>query len=220
MISHYRKNVLEESLLTHIHLQSSLRIATDGSKGKGNGERGWILALDNGRNLIEGFNPNFGQRNHITSYRPEAYAVLSATPFLHHYLKFFGVPLNNKITAGCNNQALIDKLTWFLQDPYNQSNLHNKTKSEALRIILNIVPTKHKIIHVYEYQDEKIPYEKLTIDAKLNVNSDILAITNTTLPINRNINSYPFSIYIKGKYAYNHSYENIKIESNADEAQD
>ena len=87
-------------------------------------------------------------------------------------------------------------------------------------MILNIVPANYKIIHVYGHQDEKIQYEKLPIDAKLNVDSDKLAITNKKIPINTNINSYPFSIYIKGKYAHHHSYENIRIELHADEAQD
>ena len=89
MISHYRQNVLEESLFTHIYLQSSLLIATDGAKGKGKSGEGWVLALDNGHHIIEEYNPNFGQSNKITSYRSEAYAVLSATLFLHHYCKFF-----------------------------------------------------------------------------------------------------------------------------------
>ena len=88
MISHYRQNVLEESLLTHIHLKSSLLIATDGAKGKKKSGRGWVIALDNGHHLIEGYSPNFGQSNKITSYRSEAYAVLSAILFLHHYCNF------------------------------------------------------------------------------------------------------------------------------------
>ena len=87
-------------------------------------------------------------------------------------------------------------------------------------IILNIVPANYKILHVYGHQDEKIKYKKITIDAKINVDSDRLATTNKNLPINTNINSYPFSNYIKGKYAHHHSYESIRIESHADEAQD
>ena len=219
MISHYRQNVLEDSLLTHIHSKSSLLIATDGAKGKKKSGGGWVLALDNGHHLIEGYNPNFGQSNKITSYRSEAYAVLSATLFLHHYCNSFGVSLNNTITAGYGNQALVDKLSWLLEDPYHQSNLHNETDSEALRIILKIVPANYKILHVYGHQDKKTKYEQLTINAKLNVDSDRLATTNKKIPINTNINSYPFSIYIKGKYAHHHSYENIRIESHADEAQ-
>ena len=111
MISHYRQNVLEESLLTHIYLQSSLLLATNGAKGQRKSGGGLIIALDNGHHLIDGSNPNFGQSNHITSYRSEAYTVLSATLFLHHYCNFFGVPFNHTITAGCDNQALVDKLT-------------------------------------------------------------------------------------------------------------
>ena len=110
-ISRYRQNVLEESLLTHIHLKSSLLIATDGARGKRKSGGGWVLALDNGHNLIEGYNLNFGQSNKITSYRSEAYTVLSATLFLHHYCNIFDVPFNNTIIAGCDNQALVDKLT-------------------------------------------------------------------------------------------------------------
>ena len=220
MISRYRQNVLEESLLTHIHLKSSLLISTDGAKGKRKSGGGWVLTLDNGHHLVEEYNPNFGQSNKITSYRSEAYAVLSATLFLHHCCNFFGVSLNNTITTGFDNQALVDKLSWLLEDPYYQSNFHNETDSEALRIILKIIPENYKILHVYGHQVEKSKYEKLTIDAKLNVDSDRLDTTNKKLPINTNINSYPFSIYIKGKYAYHHSYENIRIESHADEAQD
>ena len=149
-----------------------------------------------------------------------ACAVLSAILFLHHYCNCFGVTLHNKITAGCDNQALVDKLSWLLEDPYHQSNLHNETDSEAIRILLKIIPANYKISHVYGHQDEKTKYENLTIDAKLNVDSDRLATTNKKLPINMNITSYPFSIYIKGKYAHHHSYETIRIESHADEAQD
>ena len=203
--------MLEESLLTHIHLQSSLLIAIDSTKGKIKCGGEWVLALDNGYHLIEGYNPNFGQNNQITSYRSEAYTVLSATLFLHYYCNFFGVSLNNTITVGCDNQALVNKLSWLLEDPYHQSNLYNESDSEALRIILNIVPANYKILLVYGHQDDKIKYAKLTIDAKLNVDSDRLATTNKKLSINTNINSYPFSIYIKGKYAHHHSYENIRI---------
>ena len=60
MISHYRQNVLEKSLLTHIQLKSSLLIATDGVKGKRKNGGGWVLALDIGHHLIKGYNPNFG----------------------------------------------------------------------------------------------------------------------------------------------------------------
>ena len=172
MISHYRQNVHEESLLTHIHLKSSLLIATDGAKGNRKSGEGWVLALYNGHHLIEGYNPNFGQSDKIISYRSKAYAVLSATLFLHHYCNSFGISLNNTITAGCDNQALVDKLSWLLENPYHQSNLHNETDSKALRIILKIVPANYKILHVYGHQDDKTKYEKLTIDAKLNVDSD------------------------------------------------
>lgn len=58
---------------------------------------------------------------------------------------------------------------------------------------------------------KKTPYELLPTDAKVNVDSDRHATTNATLPINKHINSYPFSIYIKGKYTYHHSYETIRI---------
>ena len=124
------------------------------------------------------------------------------------------------MTVDCDNQALVDKLSWLLEDPYHQSNLHNETDSEAIQIILNIVPANYKIFHVYGHQDEKTKYEKLTIDAKLNVDSDRLATTNKKLSINTNITLYPFAIYIKGKYAHYHSYETIRIQSHADEAQD
>ena len=210
-----RRNFTHSHSLTIIIANIHRRIK---KKGKSGG--GWVLALENDHHLIEGFNPNFGQSNQITSYRSEAYTVLYVTLFLHHYCNFFGVPLNITITAGCDNPALVDKLTWFLEDLYHQSNLHNETDSEILRIILNIVPAKYKIIHVYGYQDEKIPYEKLPIDAKLNVDSDRYSTTNKKTPFNKNINSYPFSIYIKGKYAHHHSYENIRKKSHVDEAQD
>ena len=35
-----------------------------------------------------------------------------------------------------------------------------------------MVPANYKILHVYEHQDEETKYEKLTIDAKFNVDSD------------------------------------------------
>ena len=101
---------------------------------------------------------------------------------------------------------------WLLQDPYHQSKLHDKTESKALRIILTIILAQYKILHVYGHQDNQQIYKLLPTQATLNVYLDCIVTTKSTLLINKHINLYPFSIYIKSKYVYHHCYE--KLESN------
>ena len=168
-MSYHKHNLITDSSLTHIQFHSLVIIATDGEKGKRKSGGGWVIVLNNGQLLATGFNPNFGQSNKTTSNRSEVYVALSATAFLHHYSNCFDVPLNNKITPSCDNQVFVDNFTWLLQDLYHQSNLHNETESEVLRIVLTILLAQYKISYVYEYHYNKQTYESLSIQAKLYV---------------------------------------------------
>ena len=89
---------------------------------------------------------------------------------MYHYINFFGVPINKKITTSYDNQVCEQKFTWTLQYPYHQRNLHNETESQDLRIILTVIPAQYKILHVYGHQDNKQKYELLPTQAKLNIN--------------------------------------------------
>ena len=92
------------------------------------------------------------------------------------------VPLTNKYIAICDNQAYVNKLSWLLEDDYHHHGLHKATESEALYLILQILPKNFKIEHILGHQDDKVIYKKLSIKARLNVDADKIATKNASIP--------------------------------------
>ena len=112
------------------------------------------------------------------------------------------VPLTNKYIAICDNQAYVNKLSWLLEDDYHHHGLHKDTESEALYLILQILPKNFKIEHILGHQDDKVKYEKLSIKARLNVDADKIATKNASIPKNTHISSAPLIMYINNKYIH------------------
>lgn len=78
-----------------------------------------MITLTNGNHLTSRYKPISGQSYQTHSYRSEIYAFLSAILFLYYYRKHFSIPLNNKYTSICDNQAYVNKLSWLLEDDMN-----------------------------------------------------------------------------------------------------
>jgi hypothetical protein len=66
-------------------------IVSDGSVRHNWGAFGWVLALPDGTRLFEGQGPAYGHE--ISSFRAEAYGMLSALRYIHHIAKHYNVPL-------------------------------------------------------------------------------------------------------------------------------
>ena len=137
-------------------MNTPLLISTDGSKGSRRSGGSWIIALHNGTHITSGYNPNFGQIRQINSYRAEIYASLSVSLFLYHFAKYFMIVIGNAFIAICDNLSFVDKLSWLLEDDYNNHGLHKSTEQEAFHLILKILPKTFSIEHVKGHQDDYI----------------------------------------------------------------
>ena len=50
------------------------------------------------------------------------------------------IEIGNKFLAICDNLAFVNKLSWLLEDNYNNHGLHKSTEQEAFHVILQILP--------------------------------------------------------------------------------
>ena len=206
-------------LFQYIQNNTPLIISSDGSKGERRSGGSWIIAFECGTHIVKGHTPNFGQISAINSYRAEVYAFLAATLFLHLYSVYYKCTVHNKIHALCDNQAYVNKLTWFLEDEYHQQGHHKNTEAEALSIILQLLPSNFTNEHVKGHQDDKINYNDLDVKAQLNIDADSIATATATITINTHAISLPFAIYINNKYIHHHPDHSIRIDSHKHEAQ-
>ena len=109
------------------------------------------------------------------------------------------VTLDNKYIAIYDNQAYVNKLFQLLEDDYHHHGLHKATESEALYLILKILPKNFHIEHILGHQDDKGKYENLSIEARINVDADKITTKNASILNNTHISSAPLIMYINNK---------------------
>ena len=82
-----------------------------------------------GRDLLPGFNLDFGDITQINSHRAEIYGALSVFMFLHEYCKFYKINLQSPIKYYFDNKELVTKLSNITE--INRNFIH---RIEKLRI--------------------------------------------------------------------------------------
>ena len=85
--------------------QHPLIISSNVSKSERRSGGSWIIALECGTHIVQGYTPNFGQISAINSYRVEVYASLAATLFLHLYPGYYKFSVHNTIHDLCEDRA-------------------------------------------------------------------------------------------------------------------
>jgi hypothetical protein len=177
--------------------------ASDGSVWKPFiGAFGWILRLPSGKSVTCS-GPAFGHR--ITSYRAEAYGILSYLRFLYRFQQYWQVPVFPACTILCDNQALVNRLTTF-QSPTIPSSLDPEftADQDPLFLVMQRQPTSDNISvlapewdilstiqdtilllrhqnakvqfeFIPSHQDDATSYDDLPAKAKLNVDADHIA---------------------------------------------
>ena len=211
-------NTKTEPLLHHLNTTVPIIISTDGAKGDRRSGGGWIIALIDGTHIVSDFNPNFGQIKAINSYRAEIYASLAAVLFLNMYAEYHIITIQNKCRSICDNEAYVNKLTWLLEEDFHHHGLHKETENEALQLILNLIPKQFSIQHVLGHQDENTHESKLSIEAKLNIETDEIATKNAKLPINTHAISSSFEVYVNDLYIHHKIDRYIRSQSHEKEA--
>ena len=107
-----------------------------------------------------------------------------------------------------------------MEDDYHHRGLHKDTESEALYLILKILPKNFHIEHILGHQDDKEMYENLSMKARLNVDADKIATKNACIPKNTHISSAPLIMYINKTYTRYKFDHNIRRHTHADDAKE
>ena len=125
------------------------------------------------------------------------------------------IKIGNEFIASCDNLAFVNKLSWLLEDDYNNHGLHKSTEQEAFHLILKILPRTFSIEHVKGHQDDYRHYRDLPIKDRLNIDADEIATSSSSIPLNHHAQSTKFIIYVNNEYAHHIIDHQIRIYSHA-----
>jgi hypothetical protein len=119
-----------------------------------------------------------------SSYRAEAYGMLSLLRFLYHVSKNITTPTLSAMQISTDSKSLIQKVTQYHQFDHYYSNTTLEPDWDVLQIICTTnksLPFKLKLIHVKGHQDCQSNHS-LSIEAKLNIISDSIATKMHAIP--------------------------------------
>jgi hypothetical protein len=160
-------------------------LVCDGSVQRDQGTFGWVLAHSSGVVLSTGQEgPAYG--HDITSYRAEAYGMLSGILYVNKILQFYQ-PRQDALTSSanirnirivCDNEGLITAIRTLLRR--KRSDFVNETIGPEWDVIQAIVQAIRELgtvamIHFKGHQDEGNTNRRLPLLARLNMQADKLA---------------------------------------------
>ena len=142
------------------------------------GAFGWVISLSTGRRLVRCAGPVFGFKP--TSYRAEAYGLLSMLRYLVQLALYCGVPNLGGCSLFSDNLALVNITKAFKPHIQTSPNATLASDWDVINEIHhnlyhNVPPFKQTIAHVKGHQDKTVEYEKLPLAAQLNVDADHMA---------------------------------------------
>ena len=169
--------VLVSAIISHASNSDGEILATsDGSAPNFVGTFGWSLSLSNGKRLAKNKGPAPGHRT--TSFRAEAYGLLSLLRFLFHAFAYTGNTLPDKLTLHTDSESVLKKLLEMATWPYYYPNTTIASDWDVLQAVITAkkqYPPTMKLVYVRGHQDKKIPFRDLSLPAQLNVEADALA---------------------------------------------
>ena len=81
----YTESKKMDPLILYIQSKKKLVIASDGSKSNITSGGAWIIANEEGEEILSGYNPYFGDISQINSHRAEIFGTLAVLIFLREY---------------------------------------------------------------------------------------------------------------------------------------
>jgi hypothetical protein len=150
-------------------------VASDGASDPATGMAafGWILADANGKTLIKCAGPVYGLTP--SSYRAEAYGVLSPTRMIYHLLSYHQLQNLHPYIHYCDNKSIVghtehcmDHKDWYPNDCLKSDWDVLQQITESFKTAL-LVPA---VEHVKSHQDNNKEYDKLPLKAQLNCQAD------------------------------------------------
>jgi len=149
-------------------------VATDGANRDEEGAQAWIIATDEGVPIIRGRGRVNYAKDDASSLRPELAALLAVTTFISVMAEEKGLDfgLKGDIPIYTDSSNAISDMQKTLMPSTKNALENNIDMKLELKHVLRTSKVKFKLIHVRAHQDEKMPFEELTIDAKLNCLAD------------------------------------------------
>jgi hypothetical protein len=166
--------------------------ASDGSVVTSKGTYGWLVANANGLVLAKG--GGHIPTSDCTSYRAEAYGLLSFLLFCRHLQKFTSCATFATTKIYIDSQSLLHKVNTYLQyDNYYPTTTLGPDWDIIQAIVTFIQTSCHRITlhHVKSHQDKHSPIAHLSIEAKLNVPVDNIAQEMHNHPSNKKYRMIP-----------------------------
>ena len=149
--------------------------ASDGSAPKDRGSFGWIISTHKGDHLVRCRGPAYGYA--ISSYRAEAYGMLSILRFLFR----MGETLNpgtqlRALHLVCDNKGLVQSTSKLMHYTRIFPNTTMEPEWDIIAQILDTIKSLGSaaptIEHIKGHQDVDTPYEQLSLTAQLNCDAD------------------------------------------------
>ena len=172
LLRHFHLHVDEETL--SLQITTDFLIASDGSNKDNKGSFGWILAAPDGTYLAEGSSVVYGATT--TSFRCEAYGILSALRFILRHRQHFNQPIpTSSITWWCDSQSLLQRLHPLRIPNPNRTKLADHDIETAIRTTIPLVTTNLQPHHIRSHQYDNDPIASIPLPYRLNRLSDRLA---------------------------------------------
>lgn len=164
--------VPQDELITAMTM-AAVKVAADGSVQGSRASFGWVLSDKDGRRLARCNGPAYGAKP--TSYRAEAYGILSAVRFFYHLQAKWQV--TNAFHIYCDNKSMVNRSNENRRVPDAKPNSTLESEWDVLAEIwttLKMFP-EWNITWIKGHQDDNTPYNRLELPAQLNVDADALA---------------------------------------------
>jgi hypothetical protein len=176
----------EDTIWTALTTKSCI-IATDGSAPAGKGSFAWVISDTNGNILAKCHGPTFGYK--ISSYRSEAYGILSVLRYLTRLAQVRSADQAQRTALStqylqirsprllCDNKGVITRINKLLHLPTIFPNTTMESEWDILAEIRTALQAltpgcSPTFEHIKGHQDAKIPMDELPISAQMNCEAD------------------------------------------------
>lgn len=175
---------LDIHALTELLGSRHVAIASDGSVEDTDLERatfGFVITDGRKNRIVRGRGPVPGWL--ISSFRAEAYGILALLCWLHELQNFTGMKFQCIFHHYVDNTSILRRIYRLRRRKYHTVNSTLLPDWDVVSQILDTLthlPDNYRFSWVKGHQDRHTPYDKLSLQAQLNVDSDRLAAAHYT----------------------------------------
>lgn len=177
LLSNYTQESPDNVVWKAFRSRRRVTIASDGGLRHGIGTLGWKIVNQHGIPLFSGSGPIDGPPDNANSTRSELGGLAAPMLLCASLARFWGMSHRCKYKWLTDSKAAISKVTFIIRSSKRPrqypDNIDFHTAIRELHQSLG--GRRLKIKWVRGHQDDRIPYEELSPEAKLNVDSDALA---------------------------------------------